>query len=139
MMVSTMKRSTRIIELTAFLSGLFWMCSCLNGASAHPWIEECDINFSNQFALANIYDQARTTFAVGTRLSSSGALATCDLGTSPCWVYRQRCGVPGYVNIIPIAWDHFHLSFTDPTLSCFVRGGYGRLIGGVCVAPDWTR
>ena len=47
------------------------------GVSAHPWIAECNIGFDNEFALRNILDQARNTFAVETGLTS-GELAACD-------------------------------------------------------------
>ena len=115
------------------------------GVRAHPWTTECNINFDNNFALANIYEQARATFGVSTGISASGQLQVCNPATHlACWFYRQRCGVPGYVNVEPVGYPHFHLSFEDPTLtdpatSCFVNGGFGRKVGGVCTAPDWSR
>jgi hypothetical protein len=106
-------------------------------AHAHQWLEECDINFDNNFALSNVYDQARTTFAVPTSLSATGQLEVCQPGKT-CWTYRQRCGVPGYVNVEPLNYPHFHLSFEDPLLTCFANGGFGRMVNGMCQAADWA-
>ncbi|UCE88820.1 MAG: hypothetical protein JSW10_10925 [Pseudomonadota bacterium] len=116
-------------------------------AQAHSWLAECNIGFDNEFALRWNYAQARGTFAQHTGLSESGDAEVCDPDTHiACWTYRQRCGSRGYVNVqeAPLGkYNHFHLMFEDPSLTCFadngdgLGAGYGRDTGGGCVAADW--
>lgn len=110
-----------------------------DSAQAHAWLGECTVNFDNKFALTNAYDQAKTTFAVKTAISPSGDLVLCDPAVhSACWDYRHRC-FNDYINVWPPTYGHFHLSFEDPTITCFAEGGFGRMVGDDCVAADWEK
>lgn len=118
-------------------------------AHAHEWLAECTIRFDNEFALSNLYAQARGGYAVSTGLGASDKLEQCTGSHAACWYYRERCGSRGYVNVDehPDArYGHFHLGFEDPELACFAPttdgygSGYGRgKMGGPCVAADWKR
>jgi hypothetical protein len=117
-------------------------------AQAHVWLDECKIQFDNEFALTWVHVNARATFAVHTGLNGSGQTEACNASHLACWTYRERCGIRGYVNVeeAPVGtYNHFHLMFEDAALSagpCFVdpdgRGaGYGRPSGSGCTAADW--
>src|SRR4029450_5358856 len=101
-------------------------------AYAHNWLGECTVNFDSAFALQNIYAQPRATFATNTAMSSSGELYSClpqivHFGTKPaCWFYRHRCW-NNYLNVEPLGYSHFHLSFRDPlvTVECGYDPGDG--------------
>lgn len=126
---------------------------CLVGAprlaSAHAWLAECNIGFDNEFALTWVYANARGTFAQRTGLSSTGTPEVCDPARHlACWTYRERCGSRGYVNVdeAPIGrYNHFHLMFQDPSLTCFAdpRDGFGAGFGrgnfSSCTAANWKR
>jgi hypothetical protein len=146
-------------------------CAIVSVLGAHNYLAACNIGFDNQFALTNVYAQARATFASSTGLSANGQLELCDPAThSACWTYRERCGSRGYVNVedrgrlvkrkIPTNrpgqykvvvvrvhdYNHFHLGFEDPNLTCFAAAadnlgsGFGRTnAAGNCVAADWKR
>lgn len=110
------------------------------GISAHSWVAECNIDFDDSFALSNLLDQARNTFAVRTGRSPSGDLESCDARIHrSCWIYRQRCGSPGYVKVDENQYGHFHLSFEDKWVGrCIADGGFGRRIGDRCEAANWV-
>lgn len=117
---------------------------------AHDWLAECSIRFDNEFALRWVHANARATFAVHTGLDASGATEVCTASHTACWIYRERCGSRGYVNVeeAPTGrYGHFHLMFEDTVLAgfpCFVdpdgRGaGVGRGSPSACTAADWKR
>lgn len=120
-----------------------------NSVHAHEWLAECTIRFDNEFALRNLYAQARATFAYPTGMSPDGKPEHCNSSHTACWYYRERCGSRGYVNVDEhpgARYGHFHLGFEDPELDCFASttdgygSGFGRgERGGTCVAADWKR
>lgn len=137
-----------IIRITLLTSIAFCLLTGMDNARAHSWLAECKIAFDNNFALTWNYAQARSTFASHTGLSESGEAEVCDTDTHiACWTYRERCGSRGYVNVeeVPIGrHGHFHLSFEDTSLTCFVgvgdglEAGFGRPTqNGGCTAADW--
>src|SRR5215475_7731363 len=156
------------MSITRITTSIILGCGIVSiSSSAHNWLAQCDIAFANQFALSNVYVQARATFASYTRLSPGGQLELCDPAKhGGCWTYRERCGLRGYVNVeekprivkrkVPtnqqgvykivlaeLYYGHFHLTFEDPTLTRFAAGadglgaGFGRQMGNTCVPADW--
>lgn len=112
-------------------------------AAAHDWLGECRVNFDNEFALEHVYAQARTTFGVRTGLAPTGETETCDPGVhGTCWLYRHRC-FSNYINLDDMTYGHVHLSFEDPSLTCFADpgdgagAGFGRMSGATCVPVNW--
>jgi hypothetical protein len=134
---------TRLLLVLSILFGL----TTAPPSSADPWLTECNVSFDNEFALTWVYAQARGTFAQHTGLSDDGGTEVCDPSEHlACWTYRQRCGSRGYVNVneAPLGkYNHIHLMFEDPTLTCFASSGddygagFGRMAGDSCVAADW--
>jgi len=112
-------------------------------AAAHNWLGKCDVYFDDEFALEHIDAQARSTFAYATGMSSSGDLEPCDPSVHQvCWLYRHRC-FSNYINVDDLSYGHFHLSFEDPNLTCFVDpgdgkgAGFGRPQGSDCQLVNW--
>lgn len=117
-----------------------------DGGSPDP----CTVSFDDRNALSQTFAQSRTTFTIKTGQSPSGRLEQCDERIhSDCWFYRQRC-TRNNVNIDPINYGHFHLSFERPV--CLGSDGhfdppdpgdgfgwgFGREREGVCDIIDWT-
>ena len=135
--MQTLKRTITAVSLAA---GLFMV----QVPSASALAQECNVNWDDPSALGYIFDQARAAWVVPTTLDSNEQLALCNTSgnsaqTNPsCWQYRQNCG-----NARISVWDqydgHYHLFFEDPSIgACFINNGFGRKIGGRCVAPDWV-
>lgn len=131
----TVKKTIAAVSITA---GLFIVQA--PRASA----QECAIAWDDRSALSNILQQARATFVVPTTFNSNRQLTSCKttgnsaLTNPSCWQYQQTCG-DGRISV----WDqysrHFHLGFEDESIgACFINGGFGRMMGGRCVAPDWA-
>ena len=81
---------------------------------AHNYTGECLVDFDNEFALSNIFEQARDNFGKST---SSNGEEVCDPRVPEgCYTYRHRCG-SNYINVESVRaegnWDHIHLSFED--------------------------
>ena len=77
---------------------------------------ECALTFDDPAALGAIPDQASFTFAPG---------------------YRMSCS-PHFLNVEPLKYGHFHLSFEDPNITCLAEGGLGKLNNNnECTAVDW--
>jgi len=77
---------------------------------------ECALTFDDQPVLAALPDQAAYTFAPN---------------------YRMSCS-PHFLNVEPLTYGHFHLSFEDPNIGCLANGGFGKLdSNNQCVAVDW--
>ncbi len=135
--------------IRVFIAAILIGCVLGPSASGHSWLAECNIGFDNEFALTWNYAQARGTFAQHTGLSPAGEPEVCDpTHHAACWTYRERCGSRGYVNVqeAPIGrYNHFHLMFEDPTLTCFADpgdgygSGFGRGTFAKCTAADWKR
>lgn len=131
----------RLLALT--VAAALWLFGSTRTARAHAWLGECVVDFDNTFALTWVLAQARATFAVPTGMSPSGDLEACDPTRHiACWTYRHRC-FRNYINVAPMNYGHFHLSFEDPSLTCFADpgdgygAGFGTPSGGGCVAADW--
>jgi hypothetical protein len=88
-------------------------------ALAQNVLGECALDFDNSAALSALPDQASYTFAPN---------------------YRVKCSTH-WLNVAPIGtYNHFHLSFQDPAISCLATGGLGRPgSGGTCVPADWNQ
>jgi len=122
-----------------------------NGPVTTNFTEQCDVNFNDQWALSNVYRQARGNFGEPTTLLPDFTLAKCaDVATEACWLYRQRCGTGFYVHVEEPPEDpqegHIHLSFENfiSQPMCFADPGDGLLAGygypqpdGSCLAADW--
>lgn len=139
------KRTMRTMVATVFILTL------AIAEAAHASI---DINFEDSTALWWIVNQARGTFAYGSGWNGS-SVTFCSGGTYyGCWQYAQPTtdaaqnfywfyvfdGSPSGAGN-----DHYHLVFQDGTIgACFVDPGdgggvgFGRLVNGSCVAPDWV-
>lgn len=106
--------------------------------------EQCTVTFDDPSALAQIRLFARDSFAWTTGRSSSGELEFCDPSRhSDCWTYRQRCTTHD-VNVDPIIWGHFHLSFETGGICLIFDPGdalgpaFGRRIDGRCTSIPWV-
>ncbi|MFK7967079.1 MAG: hypothetical protein AB8C46_24230 [Burkholderiaceae bacterium] len=122
-----------------------------NAPVTHNFTEQCDVNFNDQWALSNVYRQARGNFGEPTTLLPDFTLAKCaDVATEACWLYRQRCGTGFYVHVEEPPEDpqegHIHLSFENflNQSVCFADPGDGLDAGygypqpdGSCLAADW--
>jgi hypothetical protein len=129
-----------MITAVSLAAGLYM----IQASSAFAHVEECSINWDNRFALSNILEQARTTFVVPTTFDRNGQLTDCQTtGNSAqnnlsCWQYQHPCG-HGRISVWDQYYEHFHLGFEDESIgSCFINGGFGRMINNRCVAPDWA-
>ncbi len=123
-----------------------------NGGATPNFTEQCDINFNDEWALSNIYGQARGNFGEPTTLLPDFTLAECaNVATDACWLYRQRCGTGFYVHVEEPPEDpqegHIHLSFENflNEQPCFADPGDGLDAGygypqpdGSCLAADWA-
>jgi hypothetical protein len=130
----------RMITAVSLAAGLYMV----QAPSAFAHVEECIINWDNRFALSNILQQARATFVVPTTFDQNGQLTACQTtGNSAqnnlnCWQYQHPCG-HGRISVWDQYYRHFHLGFEDESISsCFIDGGFGRMIDNRCVAPDWA-
>jgi hypothetical protein len=126
--------------------GLLWSLSL--PAAAHEWLEQCTIRFENEFALSNLYAHARATFTYPTGRGTDGDLEICNESHGVCWMYRERCGIRGYVNvdIAPVgSYSHYHLGFQDTEIDCYAAvpdaygAGAGRGDFSDCTPADWKR
>lgn len=109
-------------------------------------------DFANYDGLLTVEAQARTTFAVWSTFGSGpGGVTACPTvgDQANCWVYWQPEPWPDTVyaglRVEPYVNSHYHLSFEDPSLTCFVDPGdgggtgFGRpAAGGTCVAPNYA-
>lgn len=86
-----------------------------------PEMATCTVTFANAFSLLFLPNTAADTFAL-----------------DPWWI--ESCGFyTTSIRVEPVApYEHFHLSFEDPTITCYDldANGLGRMINGECVAPD---
>jgi hypothetical protein len=129
----TLKRTITAVSLAA---GLFMV----QVPSASALAQECTVNWDDPSALGYIYDQARLGFVVPTTFDNqlctpSGNSAQTNLR---CWQYRQDCGT-SRISVWDQYYDEWHLPFEDPSIGqCVINNGFGRMIGGRCVAPDWV-
>lgn len=129
-MLSTPRIICTVVAMTALLTSI--------EASART----CNVTFDDRAGFAFIYKQARDTFAVptgwynGVRDICPRPVPTTDTGS--CSVYRQRCG-DNYFTFFPNNYNHYHLTFDDPTINCIDTrsGGLGRQRGSVCEAAAW--
>lgn len=139
-------------RLLIVLAAMVWVASGLgssNTALAHGYLAQCVIGFDDQFALQNVYAQARTTFAYHTGADETGNDLCDESAHGMCWTYRERCGSRGYVRVQEAPnrqYDHFHLSFEDDALTCFAENGdglgkgFGRPMNdGSCAPANWKR
>ena len=77
----------------------------------------CDVDFDSPEVLGMFFDNAQSGFS-----------------TPPHWV--QTCA-GGEVRVEPTVYNHYHLSYEDPTIDCFDNNGmYGRGEPGNCVALE---
>ena len=109
-------RPRRRLFRTLWILPLVWVFTGAGASTQNP-LGECALTFDDPAALAAIPDQARYTFADG---------------------YRAKC-VQHYVNVEPMTYGHFHLTFEDPTIDCVTGSGFGRQVGPDCVAADWDQ
>jgi hypothetical protein len=124
-------------------------CGFMMFNSDESWaVDTCGVFFDEQSALSNVFAQARDTFASPTGMAASGYpdVEQCTASHKACWVYRHRCfAFRDYVNVAPLNYGHFHLSFEDPAFTCFppdpgdgLGGGFGRVVQGVCLSVNWV-
>jgi hypothetical protein len=126
-------------------------------AKAHNALGTCVDTFSSQFALQNIYAQARDSFAYFSGFDAQGRINLCANSVSGvCWDYRHRC-VNDYIDVVDESgFGHFHLGLTNistyPGFACFGAFGdpgdwehrAGQEVAafvpwaGPCIIPDWT-
>jgi hypothetical protein len=123
-----MKRSLRLVLSVVALA-------CASSSTASAQSDGCIVQFSDQFALSHIYNEARGQFAFWSMLDAQGSVVPCsdENGAPGCWFYREKCGnTSNYVNVEPIGTNvnHAHLPFADPGLqdpfcNCDPGDGYG--------------
>lgn len=116
-------------------------------------VTQCDVNFDDEWALSNVYREARDHYGRPTTMLEDFSLAECSMGTDEsCWIYRQRCGPGFYVRVEEPPEEpqagHLHLGFATfgSELPCFIDPGDGLGPGyarwqadGSCQALDWAR
>lgn len=141
--MNNLRRCAVLLGFMIMLPAVF-LCATDGAADAHDWLGTCYVDWDNHFALTNVTAQARTTFAVPTGIGASGQREPCNDGHAACWTYRHRC-FNDYINVEPMNYGHFHLSFEDPDMDCFtpdpgdgLGGGFGRGTPASCPVVDWS-
>lgn len=144
-MTTTWKRGTSGLAMAL---GLI----TLSAGRAHAYGITCD--FSDPLALSRLVGQARATFAQWTKSNGSGGLAGCSGPyEAGCTQWMQDglysiYGVYGVLRVEAPDYQHFHLGFQDPAITCIYGhpnpdDGYGDGFGrgpnspNACQAADW--
>jgi len=136
---------------TGFLYAAIGLATLASAGTAHAYGISCD--FTDTLGYQRLARQARATFAEWTKRDGSGRLVGCSAPyEAGCAQWQQDGlysiqGVYGVLRVESVDYQHFHLGFEDPTITCPSARpnpddgdgmGFGRGTFQACQPADWT-